>query len=219
MVFYDLDVRGEEIGQISEFAKKLGWNGLCFVLSDLDKLKGFQEGAKRNNTTWGIEISGKDYKEIIKKVKEVRTEAELIIAYSPNLEITREILEIKEIDVLRQDVGLGLNPVLAKLAKENNIAIEFRFTDLLHSHKRVRAGIFKNYIETARLLRKFRAPFVITSGAMTKWDLRGPSEMLSFGRLLGFQDPEIKQAMSDWIIKENRKRLSGKWVMPGVEIE
>ena len=68
-------------------------------------------------------------------------------------------------------------------------------------------------------MRKFRAPFVLTSRANTEWDLRSASEMVAFGRVLGFQDKEIKDSLSGKILKENRKRLGGKWVIPGVERE
>jgi RNase P/RNase MRP subunit p30 len=54
---------------------------------------------------------------------------------------------------------------------------------------------------------------------MDPYDIRAPADIVSFGRVLGFRDPAIKAAMSDSVLKENRKRLSGKWIMPGVELE
>lgn len=219
-MYFDLDVRCEDIGEMLQFSKKLGWKGMCFVLSDIEKLKGLRErGRLGDNEAIGIEISGKDHKEIINRAREIRKNVEIIIAYSPNLEISRAALEVREIDVLRQEAGLGFSPVLAKLAAENNVALDFRFSDLLHSHKRARANVFRGYMEAARMLRKFSAPFIITSGAEAKWDLRSPFDLMAFGRLLGFRDPEISRAMSGSIIRENRKRLSGKWIMPGIEVE
>jgi len=73
-------------------------------------------------------------------------------------------------------------------------------------------------IEGSQLIRKYRAPFVLTTGAFDASGLRAPSELFALGKVLGFQDKEIKLPLSDFIIKENRKRLSGKWVMPGVEV-
>ena len=74
-------------------------------------------------------------------------------------------------------------------------------------------------LETAKLVKKFRAPFVLTSGAMSEWDLRSPSEFYSFGKVLGFDPSGIRTNLSDKIVEENRKRLGDKWIMPGVEVE
>ncbi len=71
----------------------------------------------------------------------------------------------------------------------------------------------------ANLVRKFRTPFVLTSGALDPWDLRSPSELISFGNVLGFNPKDVKLSLTERIIRENRKRLGKKWVMPGVELE
>ena len=107
---------------------------------------------------------------------------------------------------------------MAKLAKKNNVSIEFSLSDLIQTSKLSRSKILHDLMENAKLVKKYKTPFVLTSGSFDCFGLRSPSELLSFGRVLGFQDPEIKNALSDFIVKENRKRLSGKWVMPGVEV-
>jgi RNase P/RNase MRP subunit p30 len=49
--------------------------------------------------------------------------------------------------------------------------------------------------------------------------MRSPHDITVFGKILGLSESQVKLGISDRLIKENRKRLSGKWVMPGVEIE
>jgi len=122
------------------------------------------------------------------------------------------------VDILT-DVANGdqFDHVMCKLAVKNSVSIEFRFLDLLQSYSKTRSRLLANFIRNAGLVRKFGVPFVVTSGAMSKWDMRSPHDLMIFGRILGFQDPELKNAMSSALVEENRKKLSGKKVMQGVE--
>src|SRR3990167_1587444 len=108
---------------------------------------------------------------------------------------------------------------MVRLAKENNVAIDFAFNDVMYSYDKTRVRVLSNLVKNAALVKKYKAPFVLTSGGYSSWDLRSPSELISFGKVLGFDIPQIKQALSDWLVKENRKRLEGKWIQPGVEIK
>ncbi|MFQ5648206.1 MAG: RNase P subunit p30 family protein, partial [Candidatus Aenigmatarchaeota archaeon] len=138
-------------------------------------------------------------------------------------DLNRAAVETPEVDILahpwRERKDCGLDHVMAKLAAKNRVAVQFDFSELLHSSKRSRVQLLAQLMAAAELVRKYRAPFIISSGARAPFDLRAPSDLVSFGRVLGFRDPDIKRALSGGIVKENRKRLSGKWVMPGVEIE
>jgi ribonuclease P/MRP protein subunit RPP1 len=144
------------------------------------------------------------------------------VACGGTVELNRIIMETPEIDILlNHDISgqCGINHVLARIAKKNGVAIGFDFNQLMTSYRLGRVQEFSAMVETARMVRKFKAPYVLTSGAMDPWDMRSPSELIAMGRLLGFSEGEARKGLSDHIVRENRKRLSGKWVMPGVEIE
>ncbi len=213
MKFYEMIVRTTEKDSV-RLIKALGWKGIV-TFDSLEKSSGIE-------VYKGIEISGNKYK--IKKVaRKIRKKFHIIAAKGGTAELNRAILETPEIDILTdhilQDNTCGINHILARIAAKNNVAICFEFGKLLRSSGKTRAKIFSSYVETAKFVRKYNAPFVISSGALSKWELRSPSELISFGKLLGFEEPEIKRALSGDVIKENEKRISVKWVMPGVEIE
>jgi len=144
---------------------------------------------------------------------------EIIAFRSSTAEMNRTVLETPEADLLTGAWNGGMNHVLANLAKENGVAVGFELQPLMFSHGRQRTDLFQRMLECAKFVRKARAPFAISSGSQMPMDMRDSGELMSFGRLLGFQDDAIKQAMSDARLLENRKRLGGKWVMPGVEVE
>ena len=231
MGFYDNHTRTENIGETIKTSKQLGFSGICLATnwtnpSDLQNFKKqVQEfkitDAKEIDIAVGVEIKDKPNK-IPELVNKIRKEADVILVHGGDLEVNRVSAETPEIDILlHSELGRedsGIDHTMARLAKKNNVSIEFSLSDLIQSSKVSRAKLLHSLMENAKLVRKYKAPFVLTSGAFDAPGLRSPSELLSFGRVLGFQDPEIKKSLSDHLVKENRKRLSGKWVMPGVEV-
>lgn len=226
-MFYDLCVRTEDLRNTLGTARKLGWQGLGILIpysvSYMRELGELREEVKNLDAGidvgFGVEINARDPNEARRVAKIVRKDAELVVVRGGKPEVERTVLETPEVDVLLHDADTRLNHVLAKLAARNNVAVGFVFSSLLLSYKRTRISVFSNMISSARLLRKYRSPVILSSGSMSPWDLRSPSDLLAFGRLLGFQDNQAAVAMSDRMLKENRKRLGKKWVMPGVEIE
>lgn len=232
-MMFDLYVQTDRLNETVQLAKKLGWNGMGLIIpwtSEAD-LKSFRKKThslkKGLDMAVGIEIKVSRASKLRDIARNLRKKVELVLVSGGDPEINRAALNSPEVDVLTQPwgafEGLRLDPgfdhVGAKLGAKNNVAIQFSFGELLHYNKRSRVRLLANLEKAAGLVRKFSTPLVITSGVREPFDLRGPGDLLSFGRILGFQDPDIKKAMSDRIIKENRKRLGKKWIMPGVEIE
>jgi len=216
MLFYDYAVRIDNHEETVKIAKLLGWNGLCII----SLWKGKSPRTKKTkdfDLVNGIEMNTRKHLNI---VKSIRREVELIVFKGGDIELNRAIVEVPEIDVLKApwtERNCGLDSTIVKLAKKNNVAIEFNLNELIYSYKTSRSSLLSKLLEASKLIRKYKAPFILTSGAQSAYDLRSPYDLLSFGKVLGFQDPEIKKAMSDFIVRENRKRLSDKWVMPGIE--
>jgi len=227
--FYDLHVETvpDEFSDTIEIAKKLGWSGigLIFEENDLNSIKDVitnnKDVLEGMDVSLGIKIIPRNSNEISKKAKKLRRRVELIFVQGGVPDINRAALETPEVDVLLKPwskEGCGINQVLAKIGRKNNVAISFGMKELVYSYKKTRANILSNIEEAARFVKKFKCPFILSSDAASAWDLRSASELMSLGRVLGFGDPEIKKSLSSYIVKENRKRLYGKWIMPGVEI-
>lgn len=140
---------------------------------------------------------------------------ELVIVTAPTKDAARRAMETPLVDVVFAD---EVDDVMVKLAKRNKVAIGFDFSRVLHAHRVKRGAVLASYEATARLVRKFDAPFVLTSGARSAWDLRSPSDLAAFGRLLGLADPAVRVALSGSLLRETRKKLSGKLLIPGVEL-
>ncbi len=231
MKYYDLHTGSGNLKEILRLARELGWSGLGIIIPyDRDFSRNLETLRKEIKTlkpkldiALGAEISGEKPGKIRRTAKDLRKKLELIVVSGGDLEANRRALETPETDILshpyldRNDPGL--DHVMAKLAEKNRVAIEFSFNEILYAYKKRRSQILQNLLGAAKLVKKYKAPFTISSGARGPWDLRSPSELTALGRVLGLPNPEIKHSLSEGILQENRKRLGKKWVMPGVEVE
>jgi len=225
MRFYDMCVLTpvEELERTAGLAEKLGWSGIC-ILAERKEIKKLKPKVKNAgiDISLGLLLEPRSKSGLKKQINANRKNYEIIAVKGGKPEINRAAAEIRGVDILigwESNAGKNINYITAKLAAENNVSIAFSIQPLIVAYERSRADIISKFIEVARFVRKYKTPFVLTSGALSFWDMRAPSELQSFGRILGFRDPDIKKAMSGRILKENRKRLSGKWIMLGVEVE
>ncbi|MBI4173366.1 MAG: hypothetical protein HY519_01475 [Candidatus Aenigmarchaeota archaeon] len=226
MWHYDQCIRVADensIQQAADCAGKLGWKGGCFLLPQ-ERFEQLKEPALAKlygnfAAYFGLEITTDRPAQIRKLASTYRKEALVIAAVCQTSEGLRAALETAELDiVLPQWVAEArpqLDHVMAAFAKKNNVAVCLSFGQLLHSSRLSRITAMRSMLQAARLLRKCKAPFVLSAEARSAFDLRAPYDLMAFGRQLGLRpEPGLDGAL----MAENRKRLSGAWVMPGVEM-
>jgi ribonuclease P/MRP protein subunit RPP1 len=228
MKHYDLCIKCPDIAKSAEMARQLGWAGICVLLPwdaakpDISKAREIAAGIKDVDVSIGIEIISQKPGQIFCRAESIRKAVEIIAARGGTPELNRSIVECAFVDILTQPETINnenpFNHVLAGLAKKNRVSVAFSLRPMIDSWKGKRAGVFSKLSGIAADVRRGKCNFVLTSGALSEWDLRAPSELESFGRLLGFARPD--EGLGGERLAENRKRIfSGKWVMPGVEIE
>lgn len=210
---YCLMIRDDTVKTL-EMAKTLGFSGLCFLTSGV-----IEKNKTGLDLAHGMLIKVRKSKDIKKTAIKNRKNFEIIAVRGIDEEMNRFAVETPEVDMLMPAEKTRIDHVMAKIAKKNNVSITFEFTHLLEFSRTERGKVFHTMKENARLVRKYKVPFVITSGALTLWDLRSPSELSAFAKLLGFNNTEIKDSYSEKLLNENRLRLGGKWIAPGVEVE
>lgn len=205
MEFFDLGLRCSDSGVFS-MAKKLGFSGVGVLLPWEKGVFDIAKGIRGEGIAVGVELSSG----IRNKARDIRKNIEIISAIRED----REAVETAEVDIVFPG---EMNYIMVRLAKKNQVAVGFDFHPLLHSSGKGRGRLLGDYLQTARLVRKYKAPFLLTSGAKSEWELRSPSELVAFGKVLGFSEADAKEALSGKILERNRKRLGKGWVMPGVE--
>ena len=90
----------------------------------------------------------------------------------------------------------GLNQVLCKKAKENNVAIAFNFSDILNLKGEVRALRLGRMMQNVKLCRKFKVTMVIATFANEESELRTPKELMDFGISIGMTAEDSRKALN-----------------------
>ena len=110
-----------------------------------------------------------------------------------NVDILMSPEKIKKTDFMHSR-DAGLNQVLCKLAKKNNVAIGFNFNDVLNSESR--ALVIGKMMQNVKLCRKYKVKMVIVSGANNEFELKNAQELFSFGIVLGMTPGEARGALN-----------------------
>ncbi|MFQ6050587.1 MAG: RNase P subunit p30 family protein [Candidatus Hydrothermarchaeota archaeon] len=198
-------------------AKKLGLNGISLTdLSDRMEWKTLENNRKAIyeelddfKILLGAEIKGTSTYELKKQIKKFRKKCDLILVHGGDLKINRWAVKEKEVDILahpelyRQDSGLDHGMV--RLAEKNDVAIELNFRNLLSTSHSSRARLIEKMRKNLRLCLKYNARVIVTSGAHSTYDLRGPYDFRAFLHILGAKEDESKR------IIEETENIVTKW--------
>lgn len=159
----------------------------------------------------GEKIFAKNSEEL--KIKCKRTKADFLLLVKPNVKMQRVAIKRCLVDGINAFVKY---PLIKEMA-EKNIALVISFNDFLNSKEPTKTiALMKDSIKLAK---KYKTPIVIVSGAKTKWELRGTSELIAFGEVLGLKRNEAKAALREFqekIFERQKLKKQGKYIMPGV---
>ena len=117
----------------------------------------------------------------------------------------RKAVENKNVDILlspekiRKDDFMhsrnsGLNQVLCKSAKKNNVAIGFNFRDVLKSKERWL--LLGKMMQNVALCRKYKVEMVVISGAENESELKSAMDLFSFAQAIGMTPGEAKRVLN-----------------------
>ncbi|MBP2029407.1 ribonuclease P/MRP protein subunit RPP1 [Methanohalophilus levihalophilus] len=225
--YYDLCIHsspeGEhDCGQMLAMAQYLGYSGVC-ISNHSDSIDpDIPAGGGSINVCNGIEIRVSKPSKLHGLIGKYRTEKDVIIVHGGTESINRAAVENPNVDVLNHPFtqkDSGMNHVLAKEAAENNVALAFNVDILIQLKGGKRVYALSNFRNNLQLARKYDVPILLTTNAMSIYDLRAPREVIALAGLFGMTFEEATAALSDvpaGIISRNR-RLAGS-VCDGVRV-
>lgn len=199
--FYDLCL-GETSEEIKELAEELGWSA---TNCEFDTV--FLEA-----DNWG---------ELKKKIKNNRDNADVLVFKGGNVELNRKAAEDARVDVLlhpekgRKDSGV--DHVIAEEAAKNKVAIGFDFQQLMKDEKQ-QTHVLTAWRKNLQLCEKYDAPFILTSSAEDKLDLRAPRELAAVIKSLGFKGNKAVSEHPENILKKAERVNKDSFIRPGEEM-
>jgi ribonuclease P/MRP protein subunit RPP1 len=148
-------------------------------------------------------LFNKDFNKLRRKIIKSK---ELVVIQGGDEKINRFAVENKKVNILlspekgkKNDFihsrNSGLNQILAKLANKNKIQIGFSFNYILNSRDKKRALILGRMKQNVKICRKYKVKMRLGSFANKNFELRSADALLAFGKCIGMQDKEAKQAL------------------------
>ena len=148
-------------------------------------------------------IKAKNVDELVKKINNTK---DLVVVEGGDDKINRAALENTKVDILlgpekNRDRDFthyrnsGLNQVLCKLTKKNNIAIAFNFNLVLNNESIKRSQILGRMMQNVRFCRKYKINTVIASFASKPEEMRNAHDLVSFGVSIGMHPKQAKESL------------------------
>ncbi len=161
----------------------------------------------------GYLVEARDRKDLISKLRRARDE--WIVGVIGDLRVLREAVMRKRVDVILDFCGRELDYNTVRFAREKDVAIEISLSSLLNSSGIGRVRQIEELKDLLRVIKKFDAPFVLTSGASDFYEMRPKRQILEFFDFLGFN---IERA-EYWLRRIIRRYRDPNYIMDGLEIE
>ena len=228
----DLNVKGSSFDNNLMMAKQssvYGWNHINFsyTQNEYDEALSFKKDLKDNlkdviDVDYTLLIKSNNPSEIRKTVRKYRNKSSCISVLGGDLKVNRTCLENIQVDVLStpylKRYDAGLNHVLAKEAKENNVAIEIVFSDILNSYLAYRSKILANFRDIYKLHRRYDFPLILSSGAESVFGLRTLKDFEAVFTQSGLSDLEVKNSFKTAanILEFNKDRKN--MILSGVKV-
>lgn len=229
---FDLNIKGSsyEINKdMAMHAYSYGWkhinfaydqneydNALTFKKNLINDLKDFVD------IDYTLNIKSDNPSEIRKIIRKYRSKSLCISVSGGNLKVNRTTLENVQVDVLSKPYfrryDSGLNHILAREARDNNVAIELVFGDILNSYLSYRSKVLANFRDIYSLHRKYEFPLILSSGAESIFDIRTVRDFQAVFTQSGLTDFEVENSFKTAfnILEFNKDRKN--MVLSGVRV-
>ncbi len=236
MFYYDLRCHDREtIGESSaediiKTAQRLGLAGIgiirTFTINDDIKNIKWPEGNKEVEIIKTIFAQPKNAEELHKIINQIRDHVEILMVDGGNLSVNRAACESSAVDILcnpekgRKDSGL--DHIMVKFARDNNVAIEVNLHSIIESYKKHRVYALSSLTRNIFLVQKYGTPIITTSAATSKWHMRSGRQLASLTNLLGLELTDAVASVSrmpEEILEKNRKKLKGEAIEGVKKIE
>jgi ribonuclease P/MRP protein subunit RPP1 len=168
----------------------------------------------------GVEIAAANANELRRGIDRFRGRACVLAVHGGDETINRAACEDSRVDVLAhpgEGRTPGLNHVIARLAADHGVAIEFSLYPIVRYRGGPRVRALAAHRANFALVRKFGVPYVITSGALSSYDLRDVRAVAALCRLFGMGERDVLRGLSEFPAAIVRRSSPG-YVAEGVEV-
>jgi len=161
----------------------------------------------------GYIVNAESGKDLIAKLRKAKDD--WFVGVVGDLKVLRNAVMRRRVDLILDFPDRELDYVTVKMAKEKDVAIEISLSKFLNSEGLRRLRLIEETMDLIRIIKKFDAPFVLTSGASRFYEMRPRRQILEF---FEFLDADVGRA-EHWIERLIRRYTDPSYIMDGLEIE
>ncbi len=161
----------------------------------------------------GYIVKAESGRDLIEKLRHAKDD--WFVGVIGNLKVLRSAVMRRRVDIILDFMDRELDYVTVKMAKEKDVAIEISLSKFLNSEGLKRLRLIEETIDLIRIINKFDAPFVLTSGAFRFYELRPKRQILEFFKFLGANADRAEY----WLERLIRRYTDPRYIMDGLEIE
>ncbi|EEB73999.1 Ribonuclease P protein component 3 [Thermococcus sp. AM4] len=198
--FVEMDVRNAEAYELAKewfdevvFTKKL----VLDAEPDWDSLK---EELRELRRTYGkVALLLVTRKPSLIRAFKARNLRALLYVQGGDMRVNRMAIEAKADALISPWLGrkdYGFDHTLAGMAGRRGVAIGFSLSPLLRANPYERALTLRFMAKVWELTKKYRVPRFITSSAESRWEVRGPRDLMSLGINIGMEIPEARASLN-----------------------
>lgn len=218
----------DEISSMLNFAHELGYRRVA-VSSDK---KGLLQ-AQRLCNKLGLDLVSRmdlkpaNDKELTSLLTRFRRSVEIISIVCETKPVLRQASKDHRVDLLNFSPMLKIRSQVffdsqtAMLASESNCSYEINVSDMLyHIDAQTTRLLYIMRLEFENAKKK-NIPVILSSGAVSKLQIREPRGIASLAELIGATEEEALKMVSDnpnRLVDRNREKLSSSFVSPGVRV-
>lgn len=205
---FDLNIKGSSYDINKDMAMqayRYGWRHINFSYSqnEYDDALTFKKDLTNElkdfiAIDYTLSIKSNNPSEIRKIIRKYRNKSSCISVLGGNLKVNRTTLENVQVDVLSKPYfkryDSGLNHILAREARDNNVAIELVFSDVLNTYLSYRSKILANFRDIYKLHRKYEFPLILSSGAESIFDIRTVKDFQAVFTQSGLTEIEVENS-------------------------
>lgn len=203
--FYDFNILPDE--EVISTLEDFGFKGACIFY---DSKKYLEDNLKESfdeiqETTslklyHGIVIDESNPQLLRKEVQRYYKKVDIIMANGGDTKLNRVICETPQIDIINHPYlnkrNSGINHILAKLLKENNISVNINFRDILEHRGYFRARILNQVNQLLMLQRKYDFRCILSSGSESFFDVKSPESMMLLSKLMDINTDYAKKCIT-----------------------
>jgi len=140
-------------------------------------------------------LEAKNWGELKQKINENREQYDILAFQGGNHQLTRKAFSTPKIDVVlhpeRERKDSGMNHVDAEKAARNNVAVGFSLKQIPEDPKK-QSQVLNKWRRNLKLCEKYNTPYIITTEADKKQELRKPRDIAAILKSLSNGEIENK---------------------------